>query len=331
LGGGLTQVSYPGAATLLSSGDHGYTLVYADSGGGFYTNEVVFNASYTTLPAAFALPPGSGVVPGFTFRLVSASLQATNDLDSTIARAVAQLNGTLTNPATSLPFTNDAILGTNEDGSYSYDTVINFDGDGFNEGDFPNDLPFPGLYAPPNFWFSTEALLFLDLRAGYYRLGVNSDDGFEVNALPRAGVSGAPIVLGLFDGGRGAADTLFDVLVTTPGVYPFQVIYFQSKGYSTEEFFSVTNLATGDKILINDLTYVNAIHSYRDVRPFITSIARSGSNVVLSWAYGAPPFQLQSKNRLTDAVWNNVGSTTTNRTATVAISPGTAFFRVYGQ
>lgn len=330
LGGGLTQVSYPGAASSLTSGEHLYTLVYADTGGGFYTNYDSFNVTYATLPAVYALPPGSGVLPGFTFRLVSASQQATN-LDSTIARAIAQLNGTLTNPATGLPFTNDATLGTNADGSYSFDTVINFDGDGFPEGDFPGDQPFPGLFAPPNLWFSTEALLFLDLPAGYYRLGVNSDDGFEVNALPRAGVAGPPITLGIFDGGRGAADTLFDVVVTNSGVYPFQVIYFQSGGFSTEEFFSVTNLATGDKVLVNDLTDPSAILAYREVRPIITHIAKTGSNLLLTWAYGAPPYQLQFKNKLTDATWNNLGSPTTSQTATVPISPGTGFFRVYSQ
>jgi len=44
----------------------------------------------------------------------------------------------------------------------------------------------------------------------YYRLGVNSDDGFEVTAVAPQGVSGSSIVLGLFDNGRAAADTLFD-------------------------------------------------------------------------------------------------------------------------
>jgi hypothetical protein len=51
----------------------------------------------------------------------------------------------------------------------------------------------------------------------------------------------------------------------------------------------------------------------------------------LSWAYGAPPYQVQTKANLTDPTWTNVGSSTTNMTATVPLSPGTAFFRVYGQ
>ncbi|HWW00896.1 MAG TPA: hypothetical protein VNZ64_14465 [Candidatus Acidoferrum sp.] len=333
LGGGLTSVTYPGATSVgLTSGPHVYTLTYADNLGGFYTNEVEFITSFTTLPAAYALPPGSGVTRGFNFRLVSAYSQAfAFVLDSSIARAVAQLNGTLINTNTGQPYTNDAVLGPNPDGSYNVDTVINFNGDGFDEGDFTNDVLFPGLPTGGASWYSTEALLFLDLPAGYYRFGVNSDDGFEVNALPPQGVSGSPMVLGLFDGGRGAADTLFDFQVTTSGVYPFQVIYFQSTGRATEEFFSVTNLVTGDKILINDPNYSNAIKSYRALKPRLTHIARNGPNAVVDWAYGTPPFQLQFKSSLTAPVWSNIGAPTTNQTATVPIQPGAGFFRVSGQ
>jgi len=332
LGGGLTQVSYPGANSLLSSGDHVYTLVYADSGGGFYTNETVFNASYTTLPVSYALPPGSGIAPGFTFRLVAAPIFITNSLDSTIARAVAQLNHTLIDPSTGLPYEDSSTPGTNSDGSYSIDTVLNFNGDGgLNEGDFPGDTTFPGLPFLPMDWFSTETLLFMDLSAGYYRFGVNSDDGFEVNALPPAGVPGSPLVLGVYDGPRGASDTLFDVLVTAPGLYPFQIIYFESTGSASEEFFSVTNFVTGGKVLVNDRTFATAVRSWREVPPRITSIVKSGSNVVLNWAYGAPPYQVQTKAHLTDPTWSNVGSSTTNMTATVPLSPGTAFFRVGSQ
>ena len=253
-------------------------------------------------------------------------------MDSTISRAVAQLNGTLTNPASGLPYTNSAALGPNPDGSFNVDTVLNFDGDGFDEGDFPNDDIFPGLElgGGPYVWFSTEALLYLDLPAGYYRFGVNSDDGFQVNALPPQGIAGSPIQLGVFDNGRGAADTLFDVLVTTSGIYPFQVIYFQSTQKSTEEFFSVTNFATGDKVLINDPTDPNATKSYRVLKPRITSIARNGANAAVSWAYGTPPFQVQFKTNVNDIVWNNIGSTTSNRTANVPIQTTTGFIRVFG-
>jgi len=331
--GGLTTVSYPGTNLLSGSGFHTYTLTYSDNLGATYTYEAEFSSIFATLPAAYALPSGSGVVRGFTYRSVSANSQVLTgtSLPSSIARAEAQLNGTLFDTNTSQPFTNDAVLGPNADGSYNVDAVINFSDDGFDEGDFPNDQPFPGLPNWPYNWFSTEALLYLDLPAGYYRLGVNSDDGFEVTATPRQGISGAPIVTGVFDNGRGAADTLFDILVPSSGIYPFRVVYFQSAGYAEEEFFSVTNFATGGKTLINDTNYSNAIIAYRGLAPFITSIVRSGSNAVLNWAYGTPPFQVQIKTNLTDAAWSNIGSPTTNSTASIPIQSGTRFFRVFGQ
>lgn len=326
--GGLTNVSYPGVATtLLSSGAHVYTLSYADNLGAFYTNEVVFNTTYSTIPPAYGSPPGSGSHQGFTFRSVVARID-TPPLDSTLARAIAQLNGTLIDPASGTPYTNAVADGTNADGSFDVTGVINYDDNFLDGGDFPGDTPFPGLDAGPYNYFSCEARLFLDLPAGYYRFGVNSDDGFEFNALPPTGVSGSPILLGLFDGGRGASDTLFDFLVQTSGVYPFQLIYFENTSLASLELFSV-NTATSEKILINDTNNVNAVKSFRVIPPRIISIARSGGNVILNWAYGNPPFQVQFKNNITDA-WANSGSPTSNRSATIPIQPGARFFRVVG-
>jgi hypothetical protein len=330
LGGGQTSVTYPGGTSFLASGPHVYTLTYADNHGEVYTNEIVFNTDYTTLPATFALPPGSGVTRGLTWRTVSAGLEATNALDGTIARAVAQLNGTLTNANTGLPYTNSATLGPNPDGSFNVDTV-SFVDSGNPPADWPVYTTFPGLDFPPNDWFSGEGLLFLDLPAGYYRAGVNSDDGFEVNALPPQGVTGARVVLGEFNNNRGSANTFFDFLVPKSGLYPFQIIYFQGNGGANCQFFSVTNIQTGGKVLINDPGDGNAIKSYRVLAPLLTRIVPGGANVLVNWAYGNPPFQLQFKTNLTDLVWNNIGSTTSNRTATVPVSSTTGFIRVYGQ
>lgn len=329
LGSGQTGVTYPGTSSLLSSGQHVYTLTYADNLGGVYTNEVVFSTIYLTLPTAYALPPGSGIIRGLTWRTVSASTEGTN-LDGTISRAIAQLNGTLINTNTGLPYTNSATLGPNPDGSFNVDTV-NFLDNGTIPPAFPTFTTFPGLDLPPTYWFSGEGMLYLDLQAGYYRLGVNSDDGFEVNALPPEGVPGSPLVAGVFDANRGQADTLFDILVQQSGVYPFQLIYFQSDLAADCFFFSVTNIATGDSVLINDPADGNAIPSYRVLRPHLTRIVPSGANVVLNWAYGTPPFQVQMKTNVTDAVWNNVGSTTAVRTATVPALSTSGFYRVYGQ
>ena len=335
-GGGLTNVSFSAPALLASGSTHFYTLTYSDNLGSNYTHEVVFTAAnYATLPAAYALSPGAGVVRGFTHRTVSASLEAgpadTNTLPNTVARAKAQLAGTLINTNTSMPYTNSAAVGPNPDGSFNVDTVLNFSDELNNPGNFANDVLFPGLPTGPgvvNQSFATESWLFLNLAPAYYRFGVNSDDGFETSVLPPEGVAGSPIVVGVFDDGRGAADTLFDFLVTTAGLYRFRLIYFEGWGDANCEFFSVTNLDTGDKALIND-SVPNTIESYRVLKPQILSIARSGPDAVIDWAYGTPPFQVQFKTNITDTVWNNVGSTTSNRTANVPIQSSTGFIRVF--
>jgi hypothetical protein len=286
-------------------------------------------ADYLTLPTSYALPINAGVTRGFTFRTVAAPQDTTNTLDSTVARAKAQLAGTLIDPATGQPYTNAATLGTNADGSFNMDTVINFSDFKTDWGDFPDDQQFPGIESFPFNWYSTEANLFLNLPAGYYRFGVNSDDGFQLNVLPPAGRPGAPIQLGIYDDGRSADDSIFDFQVLTSGVYAFQLIFFESTGDASLELFSV-DLPTNQKILVND-TNATAIASYRTVKPLISRIVKSGNNVVLDWAYGSPPFQVEAKTNITDLTWTPVGGTTTNRTATIPITTATRFFRVYGQ
>jgi hypothetical protein len=168
--GGLTNVSFPGT-NLLTSGSHSYTLTYDDNLGSNYLHEVNFVSIYATLPAAYANPPGAGVVRGFTHRTVAAPLDTTNTLASTIARAKAQLDGTLIDPSTGQPYVNSASQGTNADGSFSLDTVLNFIDTGFAAGNFPDDQQFPGIDAGPIDWFATESKLCLELPAGYYRFG----------------------------------------------------------------------------------------------------------------------------------------------------------------
>jgi len=331
--GAVTTIQYtPG---LLASGSsHSYQVVYSDNGPGLpQTNSLSFTVlNYGTPPPDYASPPGSGSHRGFTYRTVAVNPDTTNSLDCTIARAKAQLAGTLIDVSTQppRPYTNSATLGTNADGSYNITNVINFIDGGATAGNFPDDVEFPGLEFPPYDLFSTEAKLYLDLPAGYYRFGVNSDDGFEASFVPPQGVAGSPIILGSFDGGRAANDTLFDFLVQTSGVYIFRLVYFECDRDASCELFSVTNLVTGGKVLINDPTVPNAIKSFLVIPPRITSIVQSGSNVNIQWAYGLAPYQVQFKSDVTGAVWSNVGTATSGNTASVPIQGDSGFIRVVG-
>jgi hypothetical protein len=63
----------------------------------------------------------------------------------------------------------------------------------------------------------------------------------------------------------------------------------------------------------------------------ITRITRSGTDVVVEWSGGQPPFQVQTKTDLGTPGWLNVGAPTADHTATVSIEPGVKFIRVAGQ
>jgi hypothetical protein len=133
---------------------------------------------------------------------------------------------------------------------------------------FPGPDPGTASPADPNH-FAIETIAYVQLSAGVHRWGVNSDDGFKVSVAPGQ-PSPAGIVLGQFDGGRGAADTLFDFVVEAEGYYPIRLLYWEGEGGASCEWFSV-NLATGEKILIGDTEYYPAA-AYR---PFRTGQGRA--------------------------------------------------------
>ena len=93
---------------------------------------------------------------------------------------------------------------------------------------------------------------------GFYTLGVNSDDGFSATIGPNfADVTTQQI--GLFNGGRGASDSIFSIWVDEGGLYPFRVSWWEGGGGANIEIFSIVN---GQKILINDPDHDDAIKAY---------------------------------------------------------------------
>lgn len=334
-GGAIVTFQAPG---LLAPGStHTYTLTYNDNGtpAAAYTHSVQFTVSdYPTLPVSYASPSGTGSHPGFTWRTVLAP-PGTTGLESTLARAKAQLNGTLIDPATELPYENAAEIGPNPDGSFDVDEVVDFDDDGGQSGHFERETLFPGLLIGGNNEFASEGWFLLELPAGYHRFGVNSDDGFEVSVgTPAQGDFSVQTVLGLYDAGRAADDTVFDFLVTEAGLYRFRLVVFESGGAASCEFYSV-NLGTGERILINDTEQAGAIRSYRSLAvagaPRITSVVRNGTDLELQWVDGTPPFQVQRSGTLGLGSWNDFGAATSSRSATIPMEGGVGFVRVVGR
>ena len=154
------------------------------------------DAATNALPAAAALPLGSSTTRGFIVRTAQAPQDAV--VANNLIRALKQIDRTLTD-ATGVDVPNEAIAGTNPDGSFNADTV-NYEKDaaGFDLLDADDNIlaslapdAFPGIPGTggDTLNFAVEAVGFLELPAGVTTFGissgadrtdVNDDDGFQV-------------------------------------------------------------------------------------------------------------------------------------------------------
>src|ERR1035441_2940826 len=96
-------------------------------------------------------------------------------------------------------------------------------------------------------------------------MGVNSDDGFKVSTSATSVSDPNGLILGEFNAGRGAADTMFYLSIPAAGYYPFRLLWFNGPGelpgnLSSCEWF--IQREDGTKILLNDTTKPGAIAAY---------------------------------------------------------------------
>ena len=156
---------------------------------------------------------------------------------------------------------NEADYDSFEGWSYYYmlSDVVNFDQDANGVGNFVDDWEIPGIpgWGDSTDGIASEFMTILYLEKGAYHFGVNSDDGFDASTGPNFGDLLSPS-LGRFDGGRGAADTTFRVLVEADGYYPLRVSWWEGGGGANCEVFSIVD---GEKILIGDPDNERAIQS----------------------------------------------------------------------
>lgn len=141
-------------------------------------------------------------------------------------------------------------------------TVINLSQmAGDSNGNFGSDEQMPGIPGLNGMddGIDAEIITFAELPAGVVTMGVNSDDGFRTQAgyinVPADG-----LLLGEFDAGRGASDTIFRFVVQEAGVYPIRTIWQEGGGGANIEIFSVK--ADGTKVLLNDMAN-GGLRTYR--------------------------------------------------------------------
>jgi hypothetical protein len=222
----------------------------------------------TTIPASAKAATFTATASGFLVRphwQGDENGRGPGDVNST-ENAETQLAGRFTD-ASGAVLPNQADLTGAVNGFLTHAGTVNFDqnaGDVGNTENFNTTKPeadprpneaFPGIAPANSSNFATEILTFLDLPAGCHTLGVNSDDGFLVTL----GHSKYGTKLGEFNGGRGAADTLFRIVVEEAGVYPIRLSWWEGGGGANLEFFSMVGT---NKILINDRAVTGHIKAY---------------------------------------------------------------------
>jgi hypothetical protein len=338
-----TTVVYQPAQPLPSGSTNTAGLVYEGT-----TNYWTWSVqTYTNVPAGLSRP-ASAAVPtarGLRAKIVKARNNA--GLAASTERAEQHLAGTLIDPETSQPYANVAAPGPEADGSYIVQT-INWNqevrgGNNTETGNFRTDSQLPGLLdladqpipgvglgstgesTNANDSIVAEITGWLELPAGYVKLGVNSDDGFKVS-IAEAGNAGG-VLLQNVSTGKGSSDVPFSFTVPEAGLYPVRLVWFEGGGGANVEFFSYG--PNNQKIPVN-ADVAGAIKAYYQVtggtggdQPTVT-VTRQGADLVITWTNGGT---LQASPAVAGpaANWQDVDS---DGSHTVSPTGAARFFRV---
>jgi hypothetical protein len=219
---------------------------------------------------------------------------------------------------------------------------------GDSAGNFPDDLQMPGV---PGLNFiadqaSAEIVTFVEFPAGFNTVGVNSDDGFRMEAGPLDQPESREL-LGEFDAPRGASDSIFVFNVIEAGVYPIRVIWTNGTGGASIEIFSIKE--DGTKVLFNDLEN-GGLKAYRGGggAPFVITSISTAANGDVSLTWNSRPGQsyaVLAKDNLDEtdiSLWDELddsiqsqGDSTTivvsSEVVNVTAKTGKVFFRVRKQ
>jgi hypothetical protein len=273
--GKTTTVRWTSPAYQASGEQLALGISFKDNFGNTITdNRTVAVAPYVMIPPGNKVPDNSVALgkPGFLVRPYQTEAAQPNNLLWTEQQLlglqgpnIADLTG-----ATAGLYTRATVINLNMDAP---NPVGNFSSNnGFEDEQFPG---YPGSTGSTGN-AAVEVLTYIHFpAAGLYQLGVNSDDGFRVTA-GRAPGDLLGVILGFFDGGRGASDTVFAVLIDQPGYYPIRLIWENGNGElpgngANLEFFSVKD---GVKTLING-TDAGALKAYREstaAGPFVSNV-----------------------------------------------------------
>ncbi len=351
--GGVTTATFTvtNAIGFASGSTNTVTLIYGTSTGQTLTNSIsLVTPTWASIPGSLAVTGVDTTKPGFK---IKPFLSANSTTIASAEMELAGLNGTnqcdLTQVLDGFPI--DA------NGYYTWTNVINWDeiaagtsgnhdghfqpSDGYPDFEFPG-MPKPGSLAAgvtnglaSSAWndLEEEVLTFVSFpAAGFYTMGVNSDDGFNLSVGANPAVYPPALVLGDFNGGRGSSDSDFSFYVQAAGTYRFRLLYFNGGGGANCEWTSI-NAATGVRYLVNDpsptnTTGITAYYSGPALSPALafTAPVLSAGKLTLNWTGTAT---LQQATSITPADWTDVTPAPTGNTYTVTVgASGNLFYRL---
>lgn len=300
--GGRTVIQYLTPEFLAPNSLQNATLGFSDSNGVARSHTWSFTiADFVNLTGdlAYPLDAKDTAAPGFNVRVHQAREGA--GLPASVARANAQIRGSLVDPFSGDIFTNEA---TESDAVV--EGVINFvestsDDEQPEKGNFTGvdsgEALFPGIPGSGGHdnQYAVEVVTYLELPVGLYAIGVNSQDGFQLATGADARDVFDVQVLGQAEGTRAVPeDDVMILNVEDAGLYSFRLLQFESSDdpivnftIPTDggalEFFSLdpndfaVDAETAEKILINDTGNPGAIKAWReltiDERPYVGAVS----------------------------------------------------------
>jgi len=326
-------VSYKPSPPLPSGSTHTAGLIY----GGTTNSWSFIVQTYTNLNASDAVPIAQADASSAGFRVKMTQLATTPANQNTVGRAEAQLAGTL-GADVSVP-------GPGPNGSYTIANIINwanniypthigpaignFQTNSYGTGwPFPNypDQPIPGIALTNTYTDNLAAEVFAYLKfdaAGYYKFGVNSDDGFKLQVGTPGQTNGT--VIFTTDVGKGSSDIPVSFTIPQPGLYPIRLVYYNGGGGANLEYFSYDD--TGNKIPINDTNNPAAIKAFYNITAGaqlrFTSATISGGQLTINWTVSSGTARLQEAAALTGnptADWSDVNPQPAGTTYQVPVS-----------
>ncbi len=262
--GSVTTLTYQSTELLPSGATIEVAVAFSDANGDYDSSYTYNVASYVSVPGNMRMATGVDTsAPGFAMRVVQQDLGRGNS----VRLAEEHLAGFYGWPNT----VNTTTTTFDSDGFYIEPGVINYDQAAGNAGGFNANTGHPEALIPgipgsatagdgtDN--ISAEILTVIEFpTAGVYRLGFNSDDGFRTTVGHRN--DRVRLMLGQFDGGRGASDTMYTFVIPQAGLYPMRTIWFEGGGGANLEWFS-EDITTGSRALLNDPTAAGALKAYQ--------------------------------------------------------------------